>query len=127
MKPGTIVLPLASMRCAPAGIAVDAGPTAAMRPLLMTSVPRSIGARPVPSMMRALVRATAAPAAGVCASVGGETSVARARAAPTTRTQVLRMFVIKMCIFDLQFSIWRSMCTSITRSKNRRLKDPAVS
>ena len=82
MKPGTSVLPDASMRCAPAGIAVDAGPTAVTWPLLMTSVPRSIGARPVPSMMRALVKATVP--CGACASDGGEASVAIASAVPAT-------------------------------------------
>src|SRR6187200_968427 len=87
MKPGTIVLPLASIRCAPAGMVVDAaGPTAVIRPPDTTSVPRSIGARPVPSMILALVNAIVP----FWADGGGGASVATARMAPTTaaRTRI---------------------------------------
>src|SRR5256885_7451345 len=92
MKPGTIVLPLASMRCAPAGMVVEfAGPTAVTRPPLTTSVPRSIGARPVPSMMRALVNATVPPPAGACASDGGEARVASASSVPTASADMRRV------------------------------------
>src|SRR5688572_8194924 len=61
--PGITVFPARSTLVAPAGIWIEA-PAAVMRPLLMTTVPRSIGGRPVPSMMRTPVSAvTAAPCA----------------------------------------------------------------
>ena len=41
-KPGVTTLPVASMRCAPAGTVTDA-PTATMRPSRMSTVPLSIG------------------------------------------------------------------------------------
>src|SRR5262245_6580615 len=91
MKPGTIVLPLASIRCAPVGMLVDAaGPTAVIRPPETTSVPRSIGARPVPSIIRALVKATVAPAVGACASEGGNASVASASSVPAPSAKMRR-------------------------------------
>ena len=61
-----IVLPETSTRVAPSGIGTSASePTASIRPLVMSSVACSGGARPVPSITRAPVRTTVG---GACAS-----------------------------------------------------------
>src|SRR5687768_11218873 len=65
--PGITVLPVRSRLVAPAGIWTEA-PAAVMRPLLMMTVPRSIGGRPVPSMMRTPVSAVTAVPCAACAA-----------------------------------------------------------
>ena len=60
MRPGITVRPERSTVSAPAGTAMSAArPTRAMRSPSMTMRPFSIGAAPLPSMMRALSRTTA--------------------------------------------------------------------
>src|ERR1700737_4140254 len=70
-------LPGRAIRVAPAGTFTAAeAPTATMRPLLTTSVARSRGALPVPSVTRAPVSATV-PGAGACANGRLDDNVAR--------------------------------------------------
>src|SRR5215468_8897086 len=92
MKPGTMVLPDASMRCAPAGMETDAeGPTATTRPPATTRVPLSIAARPVPSMILAFVNATAPPVGTCWADDGGDASVTKASSVPAMSAESLRV------------------------------------
>src|SRR5688572_23507495 len=68
MNPGTIVLPDTSTRTVSAAGLTDVAPlTASMRPFRMTTVARSRGARPVPSITRA-PDSTTVPPVGACAS-----------------------------------------------------------
>ena len=65
-----MVFPAALIWVVPAGTVTEAeGPTAVMRPLVTTIVPCSMGALPVPWIIRAPVNATL-PLPGVCASEG---------------------------------------------------------
>jgi hypothetical protein len=80
------VLPARLTTVAPAG-AFTPAPTFVMRPLVTTIVPFSIGARPVPSTMRAPVKAIV-PVAGTCASGAAYMNAAMRRAMGTRYRRV---------------------------------------
>src|SRR5450432_2664075 len=79
-RPGITVFPASATRRAPPGtVTLAAGPTATIRPLRTRIVALSIGARSVPSITRAPVKAVVVDA-GCCAGVLTDQSATAAQA-----------------------------------------------